>query len=100
MPPTLMGRPAIDLVRRRRGHGGEFEVSLLLHGAPHLVHDGTEADDHSAPKRPHLLTLGMAGYTTNGIIGRPSLATAAKGKALLDSFSRSASSHLNVISRR
>ncbi|GAA0335373.1 creatininase family protein [Streptomyces blastmyceticus] len=81
-------------------HGGEFEVSLLLHGAPHLVHDGIEADDHSAPKRPHLLTLGMQGYTTNGIIGRPSLATAAKGKALLDSFSRSASSHLNVISQR
>ncbi|MGW1071477.1 creatininase family protein [Streptomyces sp. NPDC002537] len=80
-------------------HGGEFEVSLLLHGAPHLVHDGIDADDHSAPKRPHLLTLGMAGYTTNGIIGQPSLATAAKGKALLDSFSRLASAHLNVISQ-
>ncbi|MBZ4321134.1 creatininase family protein [Streptomyces huiliensis] len=78
-------------------HAGEFEVSLLLHGAPHLVRDGVEGDDHAAPNRPHLLTLGMAGYTPNGVIGRPSLASAAKGKALLDSFSRSARAHLDVI---
>lgn len=78
-------------------HGGEFEVSLLLHGAPHLVGEGIEATDHSAPHRPHLLTLGMAGYTTTGIIGRPSLATEAKGKAILDSFSRSAEAHLALI---
>lgn len=79
-------------------HGGEFEVSLLLHGAPHLVGGGIEADDHSAPSRPHLLTVGMAGYTTNGIIGQPSLASAAKGKAILDSFSVSAGAHLALIS--
>ncbi|MFI9721134.1 creatininase family protein [Streptomyces sp. NPDC052396] len=78
-------------------HGGEFEVSLLLHGAPHLVRDGIKEDDHSAPRRPHLLTLGMAGYTTNGIIGRPSVATASKGKAILDSLSRSAQAHLELI---
>ncbi|MGK5533162.1 creatininase family protein [Streptomyces sp. URMC 129] len=75
-------------------HGGEFEVSLLLHGAPHLVGSGIADSDHSAPSRPHLLTLGMAGYTNNGIIGRPSLATAAKGKALLDSLSDAARAHL------
>ncbi|MFI6284994.1 creatininase family protein [Streptomyces sp. NPDC051018] len=80
-------------------HGGEFEVSLLLHGAPHLVRDGIEQDDHSAPSRPHLLSLGMAGYTSNGIIGRPSLATAAKGRAILDSFSASARAHLAVITK-
>ncbi|MFE6778092.1 creatininase family protein [Streptomyces sp. NPDC057702] len=78
-------------------HGGEFEVSLLLHGAPHLVRDGIEGDDHSAPNRPHLLTIGMAGYTANGIIGRPSLATAAKGKALLDSLSHAARAHVNLV---
>ncbi|MCG6493600.1 creatininase family protein [Kitasatospora sp. A2-31] len=78
-------------------HGGELEVSLLLHGAPHLVRDGIEEDDHDAPERPHLLTLGMAGYTQNGIIGRPSLGTAEKGKAILVSLSRSASSHLSLI---
>lgn len=78
-------------------HGGEFEVSLLLHGAPHLVGEGVETTDHSAPDRRHLLTVGMAGYTTNGIIGQPSLASDAKGKALLDSFSRSAEAHLSLI---
>lgn len=79
-------------------HGGELEVSLLLHGAPHLVRDGIEQDDHSAPERPHLLTLGMAGYTENGIIGSPSLGTPVKGKAILDSLSRSAVAHLAVLS--
>ncbi|MBM9504563.1 creatininase family protein [Actinacidiphila acididurans] len=78
-------------------HGGEFEVSLLLHGAPHLVRDGIETTDHVAVDRPHLLTLGMAGYTTTGVIGRPSLATAAKGEALLASLSRSAAAHLALI---
>ncbi|MEU1422986.1 creatininase family protein [Kitasatospora sp. NPDC005751] len=75
-------------------HGGELEVSLLLHGAPHLIRDGIEQDDHSAPERPHLLTLGMAGYTGNGIIGRPSLGSASKGRAVLDSLSKSAGAHL------
>lgn len=78
-------------------HGGEFEVSLLLHGAPHLVRDGIGATDHSAPHRPHLLTLGMRAYTRNGIVGQPSLATASKGKAILDSFSRTAGFHLALI---
>ncbi|MEV4613792.1 creatininase family protein [Kitasatospora sp. NPDC049258] len=81
-------------------HGGELEVSLLLHGAPHLVLDGIEGDDHSAPTRPHLLTLGMAGYTENGIIGSPSLGTAVKGKAILDSLTRSAAAHLDVLGPR
>ncbi|MDH6137465.1 creatinine amidohydrolase [Kitasatospora sp. MAA4] len=78
-------------------HGGELEVSILLHGAPELVREGIAADDHVATDRPHLLTLGMAGYTENGIIGRPSLATATKGKALLDSLSRSAAAHLAIL---
>ncbi|MGP4112527.1 creatininase family protein [Streptomyces sp. 4N509B] len=79
-------------------HGGEFEVSLLLHGAPEVVGDGIGEEDHSAPDRPHLLTVGMAGYTTNGIVGQPSLATAAKGKAILDSLADSARAHLTLIS--
>ncbi|MFD8786677.1 creatininase family protein [Kitasatospora sp. NPDC059599] len=78
-------------------HGGELEVSLLLHGAPHLIREGIEQDDHDAPERPHLLTLGMAGYTRNGIIGRPSLGTAEKGKAILESLSKSAAAHLSLI---
>ncbi|MHA4816637.1 creatininase family protein [Streptomyces aculeolatus] len=78
-------------------HGGEFEVSLLLHGAPHLVRDGIENNDHDAAERPHLLTLGIGAYTTTGTIGHPSRATAPKGKALLDSLSHSATTHLTVL---
>ncbi|MGW2376875.1 creatininase family protein [Kitasatospora sp. NPDC001683] len=78
-------------------HGGELEVSLLLHGTPHLVRGGVEGDDHDAPERPHLLTLGMAGYTRNGIIGRPSLGTAEKGQVILESLSKSAAAHLSLI---
>ncbi|WP_407560496.1 creatininase family protein [Streptomyces sp. 184] len=80
-------------------HGGEFEVSLLLHGAPHLVREGIETDDHTAATRPHLLTLGIRGYTTTGTIGHPSLATAPKGKALLDSLAQSAATHLALLTR-
>ncbi|MEU8925483.1 creatininase family protein [Kitasatospora sp. NPDC048545] len=70
---------------------------VVRHGAPELIREGIAQDDHSAPERPYLLTLGMAGYTKNGIIGHPSLGTAAKGKALLDSLSQSAAAHLSLI---
>jgi len=70
-------------------HGGELEVSLLLHGAPHLLRDGYQAADHEADDRRDLLTVGMRGYTSSGIIGRPSLGSAEKGAAVLDSLSRS-----------
>jgi creatinine amidohydrolase len=70
-------------------HGGELEVSLLLHGAPQLLRQGYETADHEANDRPDLLTVGMHGYTSSGIIGRPSLGSADKGAAVLDSLSRS-----------
>ncbi len=46
--------------------------------------DGLLAND-----RRLLLTLGMAGYTKSGVIGRPSLGTADKGHAFLASPVRS-----------
>lgn len=50
-------------------HGGELETSILLHAAPELVRPGwTDADRH-APHPPDLLTIGLAGYTTTGVIG-------------------------------
>jgi creatinine amidohydrolase len=70
-------------------HGGELEVSLLLHGAPQLLRDGYQTADHEANQRPDLLTMGMRGYTASGIIGRPSLGSADKGAAVLGSLSRS-----------
>jgi creatinine amidohydrolase len=42
----------------------------------------------------------MAAYTDSGIIGRPSLATATKGKAVLDSLSESAGAHLAHLTSR
>ena len=49
-----------------------------------------------AHQRPHplrsplLTTLGMHAYTDTGVIGQPSLATADKGRALLDHLAKAA----------
>lgn len=68
-------------------HAGELETSILLAFFPELVRPGNEAADWTAD-RPHLLTLGMASYTKTGVIGRPSLGTAAKGHAAVASLVR------------
>ncbi|NKY89881.1 creatininase family protein [Nocardia veterana] len=78
-------------------HGGELETSILLHSRPDLVGDTWRDADHDAIDRPHLLTTGIARYTSSGIIGRPSLATATKGKAALDSLVTSFADHLKIL---
>jgi creatinine amidohydrolase len=78
-------------------HAGELETSLLLHAQPELVRPGYETADSLADDRPHLLTLGMAAYTESGVIGRPSLASAAKGRAVLDSLVKSFAAHLAAL---
>lgn len=78
-------------------HGGELEASILLHVEPALLHDGYEQADHEATERPHLLTLGMERYTSSGVIGYPSLATAEKGAAVLDSLAERFAAHLNTL---
>ncbi|MBO0848481.1 MAG: creatininase family protein [Pseudonocardia sp.] len=67
-------------------HAGELETSILLHAHPGLVKPGYEAGDRLADDRRHLLTLGLAAYTESGVVGRPSLASAGKGGALLASL--------------
>jgi creatinine amidohydrolase len=62
-------------------HAGEIETSILLHARPDLVRDGYQGADWVADDRRHLLVTGMSEYTTSGVIGRPSLATAEKGRA-------------------
>lgn len=64
-------------------HAGELETSILLHAHPELVKDGYAGADCPADDRRHLLTLGLSAYTTSGVVGRPSLASAAKGRELL-----------------
>jgi creatinine amidohydrolase len=71
-------------------HAGEIETSILLHAHPEFVRPGYESADFTADDRRHLLTVGMSAYTDSGVIGRPSLGSAEKGKELLaglvDSF--------------
>jgi creatinine amidohydrolase len=64
-------------------HAGEFETSLLLHAHPELVADDYAEHDHVTGDRPHMLTVGLKAYTTSGVVGRPSLASAEKGRAAL-----------------
>jgi creatinine amidohydrolase len=67
-------------------HAGELETSLLLHVQPDLVDEQYAEHDHLAPDRDRLLTVGLAAYTESGVVGRPSLASPAKGAAALASL--------------
>ena len=80
-------------------HAGELETSILLHTNPELVRDGYQAADWTADDRRYLLTTGMAEYTPSGVIGRPSLASAEKGKALLASLVDSFASVLEILQK-
>lgn len=81
-------------------HAGELETSVLLHLDPQFVKPSFTVADHDAPHRPLLLTVGMRGYTETGVIGRPSLATAGKGKAVLDDLIQSFSHYLDALKVR
>ncbi len=80
-------------------HAGELETSILLHAHPELVRDGYHVADWVADDRRHLLTTGMGEYTQSGVIGRPSLASAEKGKAVLASLAGSFASVLEILRR-
>jgi creatinine amidohydrolase len=81
-------------------HAGELETSLLMHTSPDLVREGHDSGDHTANDRRHLLTLGLASYTRSGVIGRPSLASADKGRLLLDSLVADFGSYMAVLGSR
>jgi creatinine amidohydrolase len=78
-------------------HAGELETSILLATCPEVIRPGNETADWTADDRPYLLSLGMAGYTKSGVIGRPSLGTADKGAAALNSLVRSFRPLLEVL---
>jgi creatinine amidohydrolase len=78
-------------------HAGEIETSILLHRFPDAVRPGFDNDDHVVEDRRHLLSEGMRRYTTTGILGRPSLASAEKGERLLTAFSHLFKKHLIVL---
>ncbi|WP_075924752.1 creatininase family protein [Nocardiopsis sp. CNR-923] len=76
-------------------HAGELETSVLLHTYPHLVRSGRA--DHVTGPRDHLPTLGLASYTATGVVGRPSLATADKGRRLLAALVEDLTGHLTAL---
>ncbi|MFF3327990.1 creatininase family protein [Streptomyces sp. NPDC002888] len=78
-------------------HAGEIETSILLHAHPELIRPGYESADFVADDRRHLLTVGMSAYTDSGVIGRPSLGSAEKGKELLASFADSFNSYFSLL---
>ena len=78
-------------------HAGEIETSILLHAHPELVRPGHESADFVADDRRHLLTLGMSAYTDSGVIGRPSLGSAEKGKELLASLADSFGTYFSLL---
>ena len=80
-------------------HAGELETSILPHPHPELVRDGYQAADWTADDRRHLLSTGMGEYTPNEVIGRPSLASAEKGKAVLSSLVDRFASVLEILQR-
>ena len=67
-------------------HAGELETSILLHAHPALVGQLGPHLDHLADDRRHLLSRGLRAYTTSGVVGRPSLASARKGRDVLASL--------------
>jgi creatinine amidohydrolase len=78
-------------------HAGEIETSILLHAHPECVRPGYETSDFVADDRRHLLTLGMSAYTDSGVIGRPSLGSAEKGKRLLESLAESFGTYVSLL---
>jgi len=72
------------------------------HGFPALpvgISNAPSQADWVADDRRHLLTTGMGDYTQNGVIGRPSLASAEKGKAVLASLVENFASVLEILQR-
>lgn len=77
------------------GHAGEFETSLMLHIAPHLVDMNQALENANIPTftwAENDLVNGskvslyrrFSEVTPNGVIGDPLLGTAEKGKMLID----------------
>lgn len=78
-------------------HGGEAETSIPSQRFPEVVRPSFPEADHLADERRYLLTVGMRPYAPDGIIGLPSLATADKGRRLLEAFSRLAKEHVAAL---
>lgn len=78
-----------DLHQTEMGHAGEWETSMMLAIAPHLVGDYKNCEE-VPPGNPFLPAhrgWTMPDRSAPGHVGKPSAATAEKGESLLDRFS-------------
>jgi creatinine amidohydrolase len=89
----------VELTSASDMHAGELETSILLHAHPSLVRADYAEHDHLADDRDRFLTLGLAAYTESGVIGRPSLASAEKGRGALRSLVDSFADVLDALDR-
>jgi creatinine amidohydrolase len=91
---TVIDLFALDVSLHRSGgrepeHAGEVETSLMLHLRPDLVHPDSVQD---APPEDRTVRSYVGGRpltppeSTGGVIGHPSRASAARGRAILDSW--------------
>jgi hypothetical protein len=83
------GHPAIRAIKFYAWRG-------FLHACPEVVRDGYQNADWIANDRRDLPSLGMRSYTETGIVGRPSLGSPAKGKAVLDALVTGFARMLNI----
>ncbi|MEU9272961.1 mycofactocin biosynthesis peptidyl-dipeptidase MftE [Streptomyces sp. NPDC048251] len=68
-------------------HAGRAETALQLALAPHRVHEDRAEPGDTRPLKaiwPLLTTRGVRAVSANGVLGDPTGATAAEGRALLD----------------
>ena len=79
--------PAIE--QRRMGHACEWETSMMLRIAPHLVREHTKVEsvDWGTPFEPATRGWITRERSTPGHIGYPKFATAEKGETLFRVFS-------------
>ncbi|MBA3709196.1 MAG: creatininase family protein [Planctomycetes bacterium] len=93
-------RPLVEGAFPSIGHACEFETSILLATRPELVAMALARDDGRLPTAPQLrgdLLDGSAAtlatpfhrMTTCGVYGKPTLATAAKGQAIITAVAES-----------
>ena len=77
-------------------HGGEIETSILLRAWPDSVRTDLIAD-HLVADRRLLQMTGLRPYAEAGIVGRPSLATADKGRRLLESLGEQIAADVSLL---
>ena len=99
VPPNQPHRADVKKLlvhRRARGMGLGAALMVALETEARRRKLGLLTLDTASPEADRLYR--RLGYTETGVIGRPSLASADKGRAFLDSLARSFKDHLALLS--